>query len=135
MADDSVAVVRRYLEGLQRMDFEAMLAEVADDMVLALPVAPDGMPKRVEGKQAFIEFFGPVAAGLWKELVISDLDVRGEADPSRVVAEYTSTGTFGNGKPYANTYVNLCTVRDGKIVYTAEFFDPIALLPGLAPPD
>ncbi|MGQ0481852.1 MAG: nuclear transport factor 2 family protein [Pseudonocardia sp.] len=91
------------------------------------------MPRRVEGKQAFIDFFGPVAAGLWTEMVVSDLDVRAEADPERVVAEYTSKGTFGNGKPYANTYVNLCRVRYGKIAYTAEFFDPIALLPGLAP--
>ena len=130
---EAVSVVRRYLEGLRRMDPEAMFAEVAEDLVLELPLAPEGMPKRVEGKAAFVEFFGGVAGGLWKEISFPTLDVRGEADPERVIAEYTSVGTFANGKPYANTYVNLCRVRDGKIVETAEFFDPLALLAGLAP--
>ena len=61
--------------------------------------------------------------------------MRGEADPERVIAQYTSTGTFANGKPYNNTYVNLCRVRNGKIVYSAEYFDSIALMAGLTPPD
>lgn len=133
MTDDAVSVVRRYLEALRRMDPEAMFAEVADDMVLELPVAPKGMPRRVEGKAAFVAFFGGAAAGLWKEISFPTLDVRAEADPERVIAEYTSEGTFANGRPYANTYVNLCRVRGGKIVWTAEFFDPIALLAGLEP--
>jgi hypothetical protein len=133
MTDDAVTVVRRYLEALRRLDPEAMFAEVADDMVLELPVAPEGLPSRVEGKAAFVQFFGPVAGGLWKEITFPTLDVRAEADPELVVAEYTSVGTFANGKPYANTYVNLCRVRDGKIVETKEFFNPMALLPGLTP--
>jgi hypothetical protein len=134
MADDAVAVVRRYLEALRRLDPEAMFAEISDEeFVLELPLAPDGMPRRVEGKQGLIDFFGPVAAGLWKEIEFPTLEVRGEADPSRVIAEYTGRGTFANGAPYNQTYVNLCRVRNGKIVYSAEFFDPIALAAGLAP--
>ena len=65
MADDAVAVVTRYLEALRRMDPEAMFAEISDEeFALELPLAPEGMPKRVEGKQGLIDFFGPVAAGL-----------------------------------------------------------------------
>ncbi|MDT7659013.1 MAG: Phenazine biosynthesis protein, partial [Pseudonocardiales bacterium] len=60
MTNGSVAVVRRYLEALRRLDPEAMFAELDEDVVLELPVAPEGMPKRVEGKKAFAEFFGPV---------------------------------------------------------------------------
>jgi hypothetical protein len=113
-----------------------MFAEVSDEeFVLELPQAPEGMPKRVEGKQGLIDFFGPVAAGLWKEIEFPTLEVRGEADPSRVIAQYTSRGTFANGKPYANTYVNLCQVKNGKITYSAEYFDSIALLAGLTPPE
>jgi ketosteroid isomerase-like protein len=136
MADDAVAVVQRYLEALTRMDPEAMFAEISDEeFVLELPLAPEGMPKRVEGKQGLIDFFGPVAAGLWKELEFPTLEVRGEADPERVIAQYTSRGTFANGKPYANTYVNLCRVKNGKVVYSAEYFDAIALAAGFTPPD
>lgn len=136
MADDAVAVVQRYLEGLCRLDTEAMFAEISEEeFVLELPLAPEGMPKRVETKQGLIDFFGPVAAGLWKEIEFPTLEVRAEADPERVIAQYTSRGTFANGKPYANTYVNLCRVRNGKIVYSAEYFDPIALVAGFTPPD
>ena len=133
MTNGSVEVVRRYLEALRRLDPEAMFAELDEDVVLELPVAPEGMPKRVEGKKAFAEFFAPVAAGLWKEIRFPTLDVRAEADPELVVAEYTSEGIFANGRPYANTYVNLCRVRGGKIVETKEFFDPLALIAGLQP--
>jgi ketosteroid isomerase-like protein len=41
---EQLATVRRYLEGLRRLDGDAMLAEVADDFVLCQPVAPAGMP-------------------------------------------------------------------------------------------
>lgn len=133
MSEDAVTVVRRYLDALTRLDTDALFAELADDVVLELPVAPEGLPRRVEGKQAFIEFFGPVAAGLWTEIQFPTMEVRAEADPELVVAEYTSKGTFANGKPYLNTYVNLCRVRNGKIVESKEFFDPIALVAGLTP--
>jgi uncharacterized protein len=135
MADDAVEVVRRYLEALRRLDPEAMFAEISDEeFVLELPLAPQGMPRRVETKQGLIDFFGPIAGGLWKEIEFPTLEVRAEADPSRVIAQYTSKGTFANGAPYENTYVNLCRVRDGKIVYSAEYFDALALAAGLAPP-
>ncbi len=133
MADDSVAVVTRYLGALKRMDADGIFAELADDVVLELPLAPEGMSRKIEGKEAFVAFFGPVAAGLWKEIEFPTMSIRGETDPERVVAEYTSVGTFANGKPYANTYVNLCRVVDGKIVETKEFFDAIALAAGLVP--
>jgi uncharacterized protein len=135
MADDAVSVVRRYLEALGTMDADAMFAELADGVVVELPVAPEGLPKRIEGKASFKEFFGPIAAGLWSSIEFFDLDIRPEADPERIVAQYASRGTFANGKPYANVYLNLFRVRDGKIVYGAEYFDPFALIAGLTPPE
>lgn len=131
MADDPVSVVQRYLEGLRALDIEAMLAEVADDMVLELPYMPAPLPKRVETKQGLKEFFGPLAGGLWKEITFSEFDVKAYADGEGVIAEYSSTGTFANGAPYEQVYANICRVKAGKIVYTKEFFDPTAFTPGL----
>ena len=134
MADDAVAVVERYLEALRRLD-PALLAEISDEeFVFELPFAPDGMPKRVETKRAMIDFVRPVLAGLWKEIEFPTLEVRAEADPERVIAQYTSRGTFANGAPYKQTYVSLFRVRNGKIVYLAEYCDAIALAAGLTPP-
>lgn len=129
---EQVETVRRYLEGLTRMDGAAMKAELADDVVLHLPTAPEGLPQRVEGKAALSAFLDGITAGFWKEITFSGLQVRAEADPERVVAEYSSVGTFANGAPYQQQYVNLCRVRGGKIVETTEYFNPLALMPGLA---
>lgn len=130
---EQVETVRRYLTALTKLDAAAMADELADDVVLVLPYAPEGMPARVEGKSKLVAFLEPVLGGLWKEIEFPTLEVRGEQDPEYVVAEYTSVGTFANGQPYRQTYVNLCRVHNGKIVETKEFFDPNALLPGLAP--
>lgn len=129
--DDPVSVVRRYLEGLRAMNPEAMLAEVDDNLVLELPYMPAPMPKRVETKQGLIEFFGPLAQGLWAELEFSEFDIKAYEDGEGVIAEYSSWGKFTNGKPYNQVYANICRVQNGKIVYTKEFFDPIQLAPGL----
>jgi hypothetical protein len=122
------AVALRYLEAFSRLDVEGMIAEVDDDIVLELPVAPEGFPRRVEGREAYESLLRPAMASLWSEFQLTWLEVRAEADSERVVAEYTSKGTMATtGKPYANTYVNLLRVRNGKIAETKEFFDPTAL--------
>lgn len=121
-------VALRYLEAFSRLDVDGMIAEVDDDIVLELPVAPDGYPRRVEGRKDYENLLRPAMTSLWSEFQLTRIEVRAEADPERVVAEYTSKGTIAStGKPYANTYVNLLRVRNGKITETKEFFDPTAL--------
>ncbi|HEY9412553.1 MAG TPA: nuclear transport factor 2 family protein [Jiangellaceae bacterium] len=130
--EPATASVRRYLDALTRLDFDAMLDEVAEDVVVLLPPAPEGLPRRIEGK-ANLAAFLPLLGTLWTEIEFSTPDVRGERDRDRVVAEYTAVGTFTNGQPYHQTYANLFRVHDCKIVETKEFFDPIAVLAGMAP--
>lgn len=133
MTNDSVAVVRRYLEALRRMDTAAMFSELDEEVILKLPIAPPGLPRQIVGRRAFSEFFGPIAAGLWKEITFPTIEVRAEADPERVVATYTSQGTFTNEEKFKNSYVNLFRIRNGKISETIEFFDPLAVARGLQP--
>ena len=131
MGQKEVAVARRFLEAMSRQDTDGMLAEVCDDLVFEVPFAPKGAPRRVEGKVAFDGFMRPAFNRLWSAFQLGPLDLRSEADPERVIAEYTSEATMRNGKPYNNTYLSLFTIRDGKIVEIREFFDAAVLLTAL----
>ncbi|WP_431260433.1 nuclear transport factor 2 family protein [Roseateles chitinivorans] len=48
------------------------------------------------------------------------------ADGDTVVAHFSAAGTTNAGKPYANSYVWMLTMRDGKAVRVTAFFDSIA---------
>jgi ketosteroid isomerase-like protein len=46
------------------------------------------------------------------------------AQEDRVAAEVRSHGTLINGEPFANRYVFILRLRDGRIASVAEHFDP-----------
>lgn len=109
-----------------------MIAELDEQIVLEFPHAPDGVPSRLEGKETVAQFIRGWIPDFWSELRSTRLEVRAEADPERAVAEYASEGTIAsNGKPYVQKYAGMFVVRGGKIVYHAEYFDPLPVLAGL----
>jgi ketosteroid isomerase-like protein len=55
------------------------------------------------------------------------------AEEDRVVAEFTSEGTLVNGDTYHNEYLFLFRVRDGRIAYVGEYFDPDVVREKIAP--
>jgi ketosteroid isomerase-like protein len=69
---------------------------------------------------------------MWRDFDFTFVDVRPLAgDDRRVVAYYASTGTLIDESPYANTYLSLVTVEEGKIVEWIEFCDPAPLEHGV----
>ena len=55
------------------------------------------------------------------------------AEEDRVVAEFSSDGTLVNGDVYHNEYLFLFRVRDGRIAYVGEYFDPDVVRSKIAP--
>lgn len=55
------------------------------------------------------------------------------AEDDRVVAEARSTATLINGEPYANTYIFVIRVRDGRIARIAEHFNALIVREKLFP--
>lgn len=130
--DDAVSVARRFLEAEFNLDAEGMIAELADEVVLEFPHAFEGMPRKTEGKEAVAGFIRAWIPSWWSELKSTRLEVRAEADPERAVAEYASKGTIAsNGKPYIQDYAGMFIVREGKIVYHAEYFNPLPVMQGI----
>jgi len=55
------------------------------------------------------------------------------AEEDRVVAEFRSNGTLLNGDAYQNDYLFLFRVRDGRIAYVGEYFNPDIVREKIAP--
>lgn len=55
------------------------------------------------------------------------------ADEDRVVAEASSTGRLVSGKDYAQTYVFVLRIRDGRIASVAEYYNALVAQEMLVP--
>jgi ketosteroid isomerase-like protein len=110
---------------------EAWFAEglFADDLVVELPFARPGTPRRIEGREAFAAFAEPRRAALPVRFDgFRDVAVHDTADPEVIVVEYELAGTHtGTGHSAAARFVVVLRVRDGKIARWREYQDTRAV--------
>lgn len=133
-------LVLDYLESLNRRDFAAARAALADDAALVVMGSGD----RAESGDAVIESdMAWLTAFPDARLVIDHITSSGDV----VVVEYTGSGTHtgplptpagdvaATGRPAMLAFCDVVTVRDGRIAQIREYFDTLALLSqlGLVP--
>jgi uncharacterized protein len=132
LREQNMAVVRRYIDAINRWDFDTKRELLADDAIFEMPYAPEGFERRITGRDNIIAFVETVPAIIDAENLH---DVRLEtfhADPGEIVAEYRSDMVIKpTNSPYRNEYVSRFTVRDGRITRFAEYYDPIRLVVAL----
>ena len=125
----SVAVVRSFLDALDRADLEAMHELLdPDGFVFEMPYAPESLGRRIDGRDAFIDFEREVPKLFGPERVH---DVKADAlasDPNEVVVEHGVTIDLVSGGDYANSIISRFSIRDGKILRFVEYFDPIQVV-------
>ncbi len=129
--DRDVEVVRQLIARIGRLEVDAALELLADDLVLELPFRGDGGPRRLEGDAA--RRFIRAMPKLFATLPFHDIVVHGALPSGQVVAEYASDGTTHTGRSYRNTYVAFFGVRDGRIATWREYFDPSVVDAAFAP--
>ncbi|MBJ22610.1 MAG: nuclear transport factor 2 family protein [bacterium] len=114
MSEESKAVARAYYDAINSRDPDAVLATYTDDA--RTWVLGDGP------YSGFHSISREFVAGFLEasELRFTILSMISEGD--KVALEVESQGTF-DGKPYANRYHNLVTVREGKVAEFKEYFD------------
>jgi uncharacterized protein len=130
--ETSVAVVHRFLDALNSWDFDALGELFAPDLVFEMPFAPPGLATRIDGGPVFLDFVRRVP-DVFDEERIHDVSLHVLADdPNEVVAHYRSDmNVVATGGKYRNEYVARFTVRDGKLAYFAEYYNPIPLIEAL----
>ena len=121
----NLATLRAAFDAIARGDADELVTHYAEDYVLELPYSDPDAPKVVRGRAAVRDYLS-AAFGVFR-FSLDDLEVHDTVDPDLIVAEYTSSGTvLTNGGPYRNRYVGFWWFRDGEVVRTREYYDPVA---------
>jgi len=123
---------RETFEELIRAALSSTPGDMADcyapEVVIELPFAVDGLyPSRVENTREELRarYQGHVAVRRYKN--VSDVTIHETADPDVIVAEYTLNGEMAaTDEPFSMRFVMVITVRDGYIVHSRDYSDPVA---------
>jgi len=119
--------IREWLDIAAMGPADAWLGKVADDVVIRLPYAPPGVEPELRGFEHARETLGHH----WKtkkSFTWHDVVIRRTEDPELVVTTARSEALLVSGQRYANTYIMLTRIRNGKIVEHVEYFNPLPVL-------
>lgn len=119
------AVFQQILAGMGAGDAHALLGRCHDDVVFEFPFAPDGRPKRLEGRRAVGEYLEEVGAGVVLDGLTS-LELHQTIDPDVAVIEFSATGRVREtSAPFERSYIVVLTVRDGLVARYRDYWNPL----------
>ncbi|MFD0418450.1 nuclear transport factor 2 family protein [Streptomyces sp. NPDC127108] len=99
----------------------------AEDGVAEFPFAPDGYPRRVEGRDAI----GAYLRGLGEHIAYEDfpyVDIHETTAPETIVVEMRGTGRVtATGDAFDMTYIAVVTVRDGHFTHYRDYWNPLGI--------
>ncbi len=127
------AAVRRYFEAYNTQRPDAVMAFVHLDHIYHPPggAAPMGRRERQADEAPFFAAFSDI------ESVVEDQIAEGDRVASRVTMRCTHTGTYGGiaatHRRITIPFIDMSTVRDGKILEEWAEFDMRAILQQLEP--
>jgi ketosteroid isomerase-like protein len=125
-------LLRHSLDTFLAKDMKAW-AELCDENVVAeFPFAPEGSPKRLEGRAALHDYLRnyPDVIDVRE---IPSLRTYSTDDPDVAIAEWSASGrVLANGNPYEMSYATFVTFRDGLIVNYREYWNPMAFMAAMS---
>jgi ketosteroid isomerase-like protein len=125
MSND-IDFIREWLDTTTQGPEEKFVASITDDVLMRFPYIPAGMGGDINGVEHATTVFREVWKGFptfeWHDVVIKKIE--GE---DYYVTTGRSTATRPNGDAYANDYVLLTRLQDGKVCEHIEYFNPAAV--------
>jgi uncharacterized protein len=105
-----------------------------EDVVVEVPFAAPGRPKRFDGRDAFLAFARPGREMLPVRIEdCRDVVIHDTADPEVVVVEYVLVGRSTiTGKQGSSAFIAVLRTRDGKIAHWREYQDTMGMAAALA---
>jgi|APFre7841882724_1041349.scaffolds.fasta_scaffold71092_2 ketosteroid isomerase-like protein len=119
----------RAMNGISRLDVEAVRAELHDELLMQLPYE-EAVPDL--DKSGFCDMLAGVFT-MYKRCDVVLTDVYELVDPNQLIARYS--GDFrGRDKDvhYANNYVGIFAFHDGKVALWCEYDNPLIVQASLA---
>ena len=118
----------QFLRATTSPDPGAMADFYAPGVVIEMPFAPAGLyPSRTETSREELRTRFQAGAAVRRYTGLRDAVIHETAEPGVVIAEYTLDGELaGTAEPFSLRFVMVMTIRDGLIVHTRDYSDPIA---------
>jgi Ketosteroid isomerase-related protein len=115
------------MEGLkEEVDGEHFWEAVAEDAVFEFMYRFPGFIDRIEGRDAYMEWFGGYDVVLHSA---DNLKVYKVPEKNVMVLEYEVHGVVPKtGKVYDNRFCSIVTIRDRKIVHWRDYMDSLAAM-------
>ena len=110
------------LDALTRKDTSKWPALFANDGVQEFPFAPEGSPKKIEGKAGIADYLKDYPEKLGLHHIGQPV---WHHDGNTAVAEFAVEGTaVPTGKPYNQHYISVIEHRGGKIIRYVDYWNP-----------
>ncbi|MGL4635301.1 MAG: nuclear transport factor 2 family protein [Beijerinckiaceae bacterium] len=128
----SAELFRQSLERFLAKDMKGWSEFCDENVVAEFPFAPEGSPRRLEGREAFYEYLRnyPDVIDIRS---IPNLRVYATDDPNVVIAEWSASGqVLANGNAYEMSYATFVTFKDGLIISYREYWNPLAFMEAMS---
>ncbi|MFJ2164595.1 nuclear transport factor 2 family protein [Streptomyces griseofuscus] len=108
-------------------DIPAWVALWAEDGLMEFPFAPDGWPRRLDGREAIAAYMRP-----YPDYIdlhdFPDLRIHQTTEPETIVVEMRGVGRMvETDAPFDMTYIAVVTVRDGRFTSYRDYWNPLAV--------
>jgi ketosteroid isomerase-like protein len=119
---------RHSLRLLLDKDIAGWVGLWAEDGVMEFPFAPEGWPRRLEGKEAIAAYMRPYPDHIDLH-DFPELRIHQTTDPQTIVVEMRGVGRLvETDAPFDMTYIAVVTVRNGHITSYRDYWNPLAVL-------
>lgn len=99
-----------------------------EEGVLEFPFAPEGWPRRLQGRAAVAEYM----RGYPDHIDLHDfpyVEVHQTTDPDRIVVEMRGVGRLvESGGPFDMSYIAVITVKNGRITHCRDYWNPFGAM-------
>ncbi|MFI2318005.1 phenazine biosynthesis protein PhzA/PhzB [Streptomyces sp. CB00072] len=126
----NTAPVDLYRHGLRLLldkDIPAWVDLWDENGILEFPFAPEGWPKRLEGKAAVAEYM----RGYPDRIDLHDfpyVEIHRSTAPQTIVVEMRGVGRLvATDSPFDMSYIAVVTVRNGLITRYRDYWNPLAV--------
>jgi ketosteroid isomerase-like protein len=120
----NIETMRTWFRLQESHDVESWLTLWADEATQSVPFAPEGFPKRIEGKAELATLYRTLFKG-FVEVNIRDLVIDALLDPDRVLVRWHTYAPLVNGDVYENDLVGIFEFDlDGRVRHLTEYLNP-----------
>jgi ketosteroid isomerase-like protein len=121
----ALKVFRRFLHYSETNRWDDLASLYSVDSVIEIPFVPPGVPTMSQGREVHRARFTRIAT-LLRFTSAASVRLHQTIDPDVVIGEYDLNGeVLSNGKTFTLSYIMVVTVKNGEIVRSRDYGNPL----------